>query len=282
MKQQVINYNIMVTDTTSLADLVLPDKANIDKLPKTKDLSLHSILLEQRRSYNSLLDVLDVVVRELKEIKKQGKESEDKCKQIEERIIPEVKQSLKLNLETIENKTVDLQGHGFRLNLICRDKDELEDETPAQTEQLFKDVLKEHLKIDNTDGLMFRAVHRLPKPKTGKGKDKPKPIIAAFIKQSDRDNVLSKAHMLKDTGLSLQSHLPKKLNDLRNDMLKARRTLLQEDRSKRIRVVDKNFTPVLQEFNLDADRWQTIRFPIEDEADETEPRRRGGRRGRHH
>ena len=101
MKQQVINYNIMVTDTTSLADLVLPDKANIDKLPKTKDLSLHSILLEQRRSYNSLLDVLDVVVRELKEIKKQGKESEDKCKQIEERIIPKVKQSLKLNLETI-------------------------------------------------------------------------------------------------------------------------------------------------------------------------------------
>ena len=97
--------------TTSLADLVLPDKANIDKLPKNKDLSMHSILLEQRRSYNSILDVLDVVVRELKEIKKQGKGNEDKCKQIEERIIPEVKQSLKLNMETIENKTVDLQGH---------------------------------------------------------------------------------------------------------------------------------------------------------------------------
>ena len=268
--------------TTSLADLVLPDKANIDKLPKTKDLSMHSILLEQRRSYNSILDVLDVVVRELKEIKKQGKGNEDKCKQIEERIIPEVKQSLKLNLETIENKTVDLQGHGFRLYLICCDKEELEDETPEQTEQLFKDVLKEHLKIDNTDSLMFRAVHRLPKPKTGKGKDKPKPIIAAFIKQSDRDNVLSKAHMLKDTGLSLQSHLPKKLNDLRNDMLKARRTLLQEDRSRRIRVVDKNFTPVLQEFNIDTERWQTIRFPIEDEADEGEPRRGRARRGRHH
>ena len=152
--------------TTSLADLVLPDKANIDKLPKTKDLSMHSILLEQRRSYNSLLDV----VRELKEIKKQGKGNEDKCKQIEERIIPEVKQSLKLNMETIENKTVDLQGHGFRLNLICRDKEELEDETPEQTEQLFKDVLKEHLKIEYTDSLMFRAVHRLPNQKLEKVK----------------------------------------------------------------------------------------------------------------
>ena len=228
---------------TSLETLVLPPKADVNHLPKKNDLSLTSILLEQRRSHNAIVDILELVVQELKVIKKQGKGNQEKCKLIEERIIPEVTATIKTDLATLESKTVDLQGHGFRLNLILRDKDELEDETPAQTEELFKEVLKEQLKMENADSVMFRAVHRLPKPKTGNGRDRPKPIIAAFVKQSDRDEVLSKAHLLKESRLSLQSHLPKKLNDLRNNMLLARRRMLQEDNSRRLRVVDKNFSP---------------------------------------
>ena len=123
---------------------------------------------------------------------------------------------------------------------------------------------------------MFRAVHRLPAPKKGPGVAQPKPIIAAFVRQTDRDHILSKANLLKDTGISLQSHLPKKLNDLRNSMLKERRRLLNADHTRKLRVVDKNFSPVLQEKVADSRTWSTLKFPTVEERiglDNTQPRR---------
>ena len=179
----------------------------------------------------------------------------------------------------IAKSTDDLQGHGFRLNLIGKGIAEVADETPQQSEQQFKNVLKDELGIEDADNIVFRAVHRLPAPKKGPGSAQAKPLIAAFVRQIDRDNVLSKAHLLKDTGICLQSHLPKKLDDLRNNMLKERRRLLTADNTRKLRVVDKNFTPVLQE-KVGNGAWNTLRFPlvenIRPEGDTTgRPQRRG-------
>ena len=250
---------------TSIEDLVLPAKADVSHLPKKNDITPNFLLLEQRKANNAVLDILEVVVREIREIKQQGNGNSTLLTRIEERIIPEVKQSMKAKMDNLVKSTSDLQGHGFRLNLICKGKGEVvsdHDETPQESEQQFKDVLKDELDIDDADSIMFRAVHRLPAPKKGPGANQPRPLIAAFLRQCDRDLVLSKSHLLKDSGISLQSHLPKKLNDLRNDMLKERRRLLNGDNSRKIRVVDKNFSPVLQEKLPNSTTWNTLKFPL--------------------
>lgn len=266
----------------SIEEIVLPEKANVNHLPKAKDLTLSILLLEQRKSHNSIIDILQVIVSEVKELKAQGNGNHRLLTNIENRIIPEVQQTLTDNLNALETKQGDLQAHGFRQNLICRGKFEVivddKPETPQQSEQQFKDILRNDLGIEHADSIMFRAVHRLPKPKNGRGSTQPKPLIAAFLKQSDRDLVLSKANLLKGKGISLQSHLPKKLNDLRNDMLKERRRLLNADESRQIRVVDKNFQPVMQEKLQGDQKWTTLNFVKSENAGPTVNPRRSGRR----
>lgn len=263
-------------------EIVLPEKANVNHLPKAKDLTLSTLLLEQRKSHNAIIDILQVIVSEVKELKSQENGNLRLLTNIENRIIPEVKQTLTDNLNALETKQGDLQAHGFRQNLICRGKEETggdRPETPQQSEQQFKDILKNQLGIEHADNILFRAVHRLPAPKHGRGSGQPKPLIAAFIKQEDRDYVLSKANLLRETGISLQSHLPKKLNDLRNDMLKERRRLLNADNSRKIRVVDKNFHPVMQEKLPGEEKWTIIKFENgENVRPAFDPRRSGRRR----
>lgn len=264
----------------TIENIVLPERADVQRLPKKNEITPTFLLLEQRKSHNAILDILEIVVSEVKELKKQGSGNSKLLTKIEERVIPEVKQTLTDNINSIAKNNTDLQGHGFRLNVICKGKEEVDGETretPQQTEQQFKDVLSEKLGIENADQIMFRAVHRLPKPKQGNGSNQPKPIIAAFLRQTDRDNVLSKAHLLRGTGISLQSHLPPKLNTIRNDMLKERRRLLNADNTRKLRVVDKNFSPVLQE-NRDNE-WKTLQFPAtENRAEASNGPRRSQRR----
>ena len=260
--------------TTTLENIVLPARAEVQHLPKKNDITMTSLLLEQRKSHNAFLDILEVLVKEVKSIKKESIANFKLCEKLEERVIPEITETLKSTMSTLESKAVDMQGHGFRLNLICKGREEEDDESPADTEQLFKSVLKDSLGIETADNILFRAVHRLPKPKSGNGSTQPKPIIAAFIRQQDRDTVLSKAHLLKDTGISLQSHLPKKLNDLRNDLLKQRRQMLAVDPSRKLRVVDKNYTPVMQEKRHGATVFTTLKITDQVNND----RRRSSRR----
>ena len=279
-KITVITTVINSTTTMSVDEIVLPERADTQRLPKKNDITQTSILLEVRKNHNAMLDVLEILVKEVKDLKKQGLANKTQVSHLAERVIPEVRETLVSNLAKVEDRAIDLQHHGFRLNLIARGKDELDDETHQQTEQLFRDILKEDTKIDNADTILFRDCHRLPKPKRGHGSSQPKPIICAFIRQQDRDLVLSKAHMLKDTGKSLQSHLPKRLNDLRNAMLKERRSMLDADRARRVRVVEKNFTPVIQEYKAvnGSDKWVTIKFEANQENLGNNPPRRSGRR----
>ena len=66
--------------------------------------------------------------------------------------------------------------------------------------------------------------------------------------------------MLRNTGVSLQSHLPQQLNEVRNNMLKERHLMLNADNTRKLRVVDKNDKPVLQEKLPGASKF-TTQFP---------------------
>ena len=72
--------------------------------------------------------------------------------------------------------------------------EESDDETPAQTEQLFKGVLRDKLSLESTDNILFRAIHRLPKPRQGQGSTQPKAIIAAFLRHKT-EMMLSPKHI---------------------------------------------------------------------------------------
>jgi hypothetical protein len=57
-------------------------------------------------------------------------------------------------------------------------------------------------------------------------------------------------------------------------MLKERRNMLAADRTTKVRVVDKNFVPVIQEKKAGATSWSTVKFEQrEDNSDRRAPGR---------
>ena len=194
---------------------------------------------------------------------------------IKETIIPGLKQNIIRNRQVAEAQLSEafaevglqheqLEGHGRRLNLVWNGREEVLQSIITEfggrrefenSEQLFRDFLVTSLKFDKAyvDSMLFRDVHRLPKGKRSRG---PPPVIVAFVCQKHRNDVLAAAKHLANTGFSIKSDLPKRLNDLRSDMLKERRELKQQ--GKVVRLVERNYLPILQEQNTISRKWAVI------------------------
>ena len=94
------------------------------------------------------------------------------------------------------------------------------------TKQVMYNFLEQELKISNArDRIEFQRIHRLGKT-NNKG---PRPIIARFLRYTDREEVMSQARKhLKGKDFSVFDDIPKELYDLR----KKQREKLKEARKK--------------------------------------------------
>ena len=234
---------------------------------------------DARSNHNTLVDALTTLSKQLDDISAKldatsNVEIVQDVTNIKENIIPELKRSITKNVQLTEamvEETSDelglqyeqLEAHGRRLNVIvngCREQKErinlqgggtreFED-----TEQLFRDFLVNSLKFSPgyVNNIILRDCHRLPQKR---GSAHPPPIIAAFICQKHRNEVLSAAKHLKGTNLSIKSDLPKRLNTIRSSMLKVRADLKKE--KKIVRLVERNYLPMLQQQDSHK-KWNTI------------------------
>jgi hypothetical protein len=228
------------------------------------------MLIEQRVNFNKLIDAFTTVTTELEELKKvvtKVNENETKVNNLIEKTIPDLEARVKHDFNLMHAKLIERidqlekdklmeNAHSRRLHIICNG-------IPLQvmargesepTEQLFRQLLVQNLKMDPgyVNGMLFRDVHRLPKSNKHAG---PPPIIAAFLCQQHRNDVLSNAKELKNTNISLKSDLPKELNILRGKFLKERHRLVEAGHT--VRVVERGYLPVLQKKG-DDDRWSNI------------------------
>ena len=154
----------------------------------------------------------------------------------------------------IMNQGNDRESHGRRNNLIFTGIDELPNEKKDQTLAALEHVFTDTLKLDeNTvNGFIYRDYHRLGRGKVSTRKEEvptrqdgvparqtynSAAIIVAFVRQTDRDLVFSRAKKLKNTNITMRPDLPAHLSTIRNNLLSDR---------KAIKEVNKNILAMLQ------------------------------------
>ena len=89
---------------------------------------------------------------------------------------------------------------------------------PENTKDIIYNFMEQELKIDNArDRITFQRIHRLGKPNTNGSR----PIIARFLRYSDKEEVMSKARQhLKGKDFFVYDDIPKELYDLRKKQQK--------------------------------------------------------------
>jgi hypothetical protein len=236
---------------------------------------------EARVNYNVLADAINQLASKLDEIdKKLDDKINDGLAQTVADIklaIPELKLGITRSRELSEAKLKDamsgvelkheqLEAHGRRLNIIingCKEEKQ-EVTTPSggkrqfeDTEAIFRDFLVQSLNLseDFVKSVILRDCHRIPKSKKAKATDPP-PIIAAFVCQRQRNDVMAAAKNLEKTNYSIKSDLPKRLNSIRSEMLKVRRDLKKEKQV--VRLIERNYLPCLQRLDNATNKWNII------------------------
>ena len=77
--------------------------------------------------------------------------------------------------------------------------------------------MQNELDISKADTIEFQRIHRIRR--LNPSQDKPRPIIARFLRYSDRELVMSRAKKLKGKGFGISADLPK-------DVVKRRKELM--------------------------------------------------------
>ena len=263
----------MPADDLIVLNLVARDVELGDIKEKNK-ISMVNVLKEQRTCFNSLVEALGSIanaVNKLSDMTQRTEFVETELKDIRERVIPEIKDSITRKCNVLEARLMERIGqlekeklldeaHKRRLNLIVNGMNvkNVPRGQAEPTEQLVRELLVSKLKLSKeyVDGILFRDVHRLPK---SQGRDGPPPVIMAFVLQAQRNTCLANAKELKGTNISLKSDLPKQLNVLRSHMLTERTRL--SGLGHVCRCVERGYLPTLQvkqTLNGTDTRWDTI------------------------
>lgn len=274
-------------------DKKITDIKNIDN---PRNLKVVDVLIEARTNHNELVDAILTLNTTLNEINNKLSNltdhqdikditasitfNADTISDVKDQVLPALETKMNANMKKLKadlqvkvdenkEKIVDQEGHSRRRNIIVNGLVEITGEV-EDTEKVVRQFLVNDLEIDQeeVDGFLFRDTHRLPKAKNRDGTEntRPRPIIVAFLRQKDRNAVMTKAFKLKNTTYSIKTDLPKHLNDLRSRMLKERKKLKEENPTVKYRVAERSYKPVLQRENgviLGTTRikWDNIRFP---------------------
>ena len=256
-----------------------------------KQLKIVDVLQEARLNHNELVDAinsLNVTLNEISakldgaklgdhpnaDLKASIEFNESAIIDIKTKVVPALEAQLSANLNkvkadltvTIDKNTesiVSQEGHSRRKNIIINGQKEDKDEV---AEEVVREFFVSDMKIDRetVDQYIFRDVHRLPKSKKAKP-EAPRPLIVAFVRQKDRNEVMRNAYQLKNSDHSIKSDLPKALNELRGKMLGERKRLQAANRGTKYRVAEKSYRPVLQRSNGVVEgttkiKWADIAF----------------------
>ena len=246
------------------------------------NITVREAIIESRENHNILVQALNTISKQIEELSNKvdnAPDTRDLCtsvKTLKEDTVPKLREQINKNREVLEAKITEatdkvnlkheqLEAHGRRLNLIWNGRAEEKVKVPTHqgghreiedTEALFRKFAVEslHLNSDYVDSMILRGIHRLPKNPKMRG---PPPIIVAFICMKHRNDVLSAARELKDTPFSLKSDLPYGLNKIRSEMLKEK-SRLKEEENQIVRLVERNYLPVLQIRNRITNNWSTV------------------------
>ena len=180
---------------------------------------------------------------EVKDLKKQKKKLEKKVEEFEDSLqyneddmsdIKRDNRKLENDVSELKKQIMYMETYSRRENLkffgLPENSDTLdssngmEEESSRQsgtsenTKEVLYKFLEKQLKIDRPrDKIEFQRVHRLGKPNPLKAR----PIIARFLRYSDRELVMEQArkHLKRNQNLHVFDDIPKELYDLRKEQI---------------------------------------------------------------
>ena len=124
--------------------------------------------------------------------------------------------ALKEAKEALEKKYPYLEAYSRRENLKFAGIPESEGESQQVTRGILVEFLSNQLGFHHPEEIEFQRIHRI-----GKKGDRPRMIIARFLRYADRERVMKNAFKLKETDFKIFEDLPRELFSLRKKYLPA-------------------------------------------------------------
>ena len=171
---------------------------------------------------------------------------------------------LKSDHQKMLKRSIDAEDRSRRLNMVIRGLKE-EDDTPP--EKLVSDFFAEKLNVPSevVKSFQFRNIHFLGKPQQNKDRS----IIVAFLKQTDRNYIMRRGYLLKDSNITMKSNYSPETTAVKDNLMMIRKKLNNDGSGRRFRVVDIKYYPTLQ-METAKGKWSnyTPRKDSNDDEDE--------------
>ena len=139
--------------------------------------------------------------------------------------IPVLRQQLNQEIADLKKARVAAELYSKKSNLLFHG---IEERVGEDTELVLRNFLTEHVKYDEAKNILFANVHRLPTKNT-QG-NRPNPIIAKFVQIKVRNEILSKASILKDSAqkFGISPHLPAVMQQARSKLVPIRQQAIKD------------------------------------------------------
>ena len=203
-------------------------KQEIDNLRTEMDQKIADLKVEQEQFTNDKIDELERahLARE-EELSKRIDHFQDKYEEMQRKYEGQL------------NRNIEAEDRQRRLNIVVSNL-HVDNELSCieNTEKFFNEKLK--IPQEKIDTFIYRNAHYLGKEQQGKGRS----LICAFVRQTDRDYVMSQGKYLKGTDISLRPNYSPETRAKKDEMLTLKKTL--QGQGMKMRVTERNYKPVLQ------------------------------------
>ncbi|XP_020619744.1 protein unc-13 homolog C-like [Orbicella faveolata] len=120
-------------------------------------------------------------------------------------------------IEALRNEKLYMEVYQRRENLRFYGIAESFHLSEENVKEVLIGFIQKELNISEADSFEYQRVHRIGK--RDPSQEKPRPIIARFLRYSDRERVMSSARKLKGTGFGISPDLPKEIVDRRKELM---------------------------------------------------------------
>lgn len=117
--------------------------------------------------------------------------------------------------EDLRKKILYLEAYSRRENLKFAGIPEVSSDQ-EDTKTVLANFISRQLGIEKPEEIEFQRVHRI-----GKRGDRPRMVIARFLRFADRERIMRNAYKLKNTDFTIYDDIPKELIDLRKKHMPA-------------------------------------------------------------
>ena len=200
---EVLTAENMTKELNEKMDVILQKLTKLDSIEAT--LNTVQLSLENLQERTESLEMTQAEFgQEITELKR-GKELQ----------ASEIKE-LSAKMEEVKTKNLYLEAYSRRENIKFINIEEDEDEQ-HNTEDILRRFLDEKLGFYKHDTVEIQRVHRNParKDRRGMKTNKPRPILARFLRAKDVEKIMALGRELKGTNYQMYIDLPKEIIERR-------------------------------------------------------------------